>query len=470
MMWSRYNQLFRSQRFGWFVYNALSNTLIALDEVHGRALERLRADPPGALAAAEPAFLALLRERHILVEPGEEQGLLLAEHGTRLARHDDNTILGLTVCPTLACNFACPYCFESSQHDPLRMSADTQDRLLAFIEGHEDAHRLSVAWYGGEPTLAWDVVRDVTRRVLALGSEYTASLITNGYLLDAAKIAELNDLAVRKVQITLDGTRESHDARRMLHGGRPTYDVILANIDRLVASEYAGRLAIRVNVDHDTAAAFAATWAQLLERFAGARVTVYPGHVELDRGQACHACALAEDEWAAFTLEQYYRHDILPGPGFHPLSRHGGCVANARNGFVVGPAGELYKCWEDVGRPAMRVGDLHAEPPVTDPGLVARYSIGTDPFAADECLACDILPICGGGCPNKRLRALQWGEPGLTYCSPHKHHLTAYLEAYYDAFLSREVCRSVLTPGPVERDERGFRVVSPAAGAATRRS
>ena len=57
------------------------------------------------------------------------------------------------------------------------------------------------------------------------------------------------------------------------------------------------------------------------------------------------------------------------------------------------------------------------------------------------------------------------GEEGLEYCSPYKHHLEAYLEAYYDAFLTREICAAVLSPGAQEQDDRGWRVVSPAPGA-----
>ena len=72
-----------------------------------------------------------------------------------------------------------------------------------------------------------------------------------------------------------------------------------------------------------------------------------------------------------------------------------------------------------------------------------------------------MLPICGGGCANKRLRAGHFGEESLLLCSPYKEHLTAYLEEYYDAFLGREICAAVLAPGAATKNETGYRDVSP---------
>jgi len=498
MEWSRYNHLFESERFGFFLYNALSNTMLELDEAHYRALEGLRerggapggeaapaaepaaepaaaapgavpgAEPRAAVPAAEPpadpGFLALLRECKVLVGAGEEEHLLLARHYERHALCFDSSRLGLTVCPTSRCNFRCPYCFEASQADGATMSPETVDRLIAFIASYKDARTLSLTWYGGEPTLAWDVVEDVTARVQALDIEYAgAGLVTNGYLLSAEKIARLSDLQIDSIQITLDGPPEVHDGRRVLAGGGPTYARILANVDRLMASPYEGSCAIRVNLDKHNLEGFLELRSELLERFEGKKLSVYTGHVNTSLGHSYdHACSLDLGDWATFTIDLYRKGGILPHGGFYPAGNlHGICVATSHNGFVVGPRGELYKCWEDVGKPEMAIGDVHAEEPITDPELRALYALGTDPYTDPECLACTVLPICGGGCANKRLRAKHFNEEGLLLCSPYKEHLTAYLEEYYDAFLSREICAAVLAPGAAAKDETGYRMVQP---------
>ena len=189
---------------------------------------------------------------------------------------------------------------------------------------------------------------------------------------------------------------------------------------------------------------------------------MYAGHVHdswEDRPADGHS--LSTCDWADYRLGLYAEAGVLPVRGFYPPTAPGGCIANAHQGFVVGPAGELYKCWEDVGRPDMVIGSVHADDFVTDPVLRARYAEGTDPEYDADCRECDVLPICSGGCPNKRLRALQFGEQGVEFCSPYRDRLEAYLEAYYDALLTREMCAAVLAPGPQTKDERGWRVVSP---------
>ncbi|MBL7203352.1 MAG: radical SAM protein [Desulfobacteraceae bacterium] len=251
MYWSRYNNLFRSDRFGPFVYNALSNTLIELDERHYEMLKGLdRGNDNTSIVLNDSDFNGLLREKLVLVEPGEEEEQLLAQQHRRQAACFDSSGLGLTICPTLRCNFRCPYCFESSQADVKTMSQKTQERLLDWIKQYKNIKNLDVSWYGGEPLLAFEAICELTGKFKALDLNFdNAGLITNGYLLDKDKISRLNDLKIADIQITLDGPREVHDSRRFLAGGGPTFDRILENVTNLMNSDYAGRCKIRINVD-----------------------------------------------------------------------------------------------------------------------------------------------------------------------------------------------------------------------------
>ena len=97
--------------------------------------------------------------------------------------------IGLTICPTMGCNFDCPYCFED--HGRGKMSPEVQDDVVALTERMLEASKatdLSVTWFGGEPLLAPDVIESLTQRLMALveerGGTYSAGVITNGYLMD----------------------------------------------------------------------------------------------------------------------------------------------------------------------------------------------------------------------------------------------------------------------------------------------
>ena len=463
MHWSQYNTLFHTERLGHYCYNALSNTLIELDEAHYGLLEGCR-EGQSAPGAVEDGFLGLLREKHVLVQAGEEEDVLLVRRHRRRATCFDASTLGLTICPTLRCNFRCPYCFEASQQDGGFMSAATQDRLVEWVAEQEDARSLSVAWYGGEPLLAFDTVCSLTERLRALGLAYAkASMVTNGYLLDGAKIARLGELGIASVQITLDGPREVHDARRVLADGGPTFDRILGNVTALTDSGWDGRCDIRVNVDKRNLDGFLTLRAELLHRFEGKKLSVYPGHVDVLGDQAYDTCScLARDDWASFALE-LARHWVFTRGGLHPADgADGTCVATRRQGFVVGPEGELYKCWTDVGRPSMMVGSIHAGETITDPVLVARYATGVDPYSDPRCRVCAVLPICGGGCAHRRLLAKYEGREDVDSCSLYRTRLQDCLESYIRVKRSRETCAALLRPGTTAEERPAWRVISPA--------
>lgn len=470
MIWSRYNTLFHSARFGYFLYNALSNTLLELNTAYHNVAENLRLDP-NYREAGDETFVAMLREYKVLVEEGDENRHLLARQYRRHAICFDTLRLGLTICPTLGCNFRCPYCFERSQQDSTIMAPATIVRLIDFIKSFKEIRHLSIAWYGGEPLLAFHVIRDLTQRIeaLALGFE-GAGIVTNGYLLNNEKIAQLNDLKINSVQITLDGPQQVHDRRRLLAGGGPTFQHILRNIDALMDSSYTGTCTIRVNIDRDNRACFTELGAFLRDRFKGKKLFIYADHVDTSLGHPYdHACCLGLQEWTDFTFDEYHRGSLMPTGGFYPAGNLDSiCVANTHRSFVLGPYGELYKCWADVGQPELVVGNIHNEEPITNTELRAEYYTGTDPYNDPECRKCSVLPICGGGCANKRLRAKQFGEKGLEFCSPYKESLISFLEAYIDTFRSREICATILNPGPAKQDFTGFRVISPRRNADSR--
>lgn len=463
LLWSQYNTLFRTDGVGCFCYNALSNTLIELNEQCYALLEGFQQGQHISIAQDNGLF-DLLREKHILLEAGEEEDLLLARQYHRQVNAFNSSTLGLTICPTLACNFRCPYCFESSQQIGTFMSTETQDRLIDWIKEHTAIKNLSVVWYGGEPLLSFDTIRALTGRFLDLGLSYEkAGLITNGYLLDTEKIRHLNDLMIDSVQITLDGPADLHDSRRFLTGGGPTFERILDNVTDLLNSDYAGSCNIRINIDRNNAEHFSKLHTELTERFKGKKLSIYPGYLHVMAGQSYDSrCCLNTREWADFHLDLGKRFGIFAAAGLYPADRLAStCVATSHQGFVVGPEGELYKCWDDVGRGEMVVGTIHRQEHITNPALIARYVTGVDPFNLQACRNCSILPICGGGCAHQRLLAGYHGCKEIQYCSFYKSQLTDFLEGYIDSVKTREICTALLQPGPVQAEPPPWRVISP---------
>jgi uncharacterized protein len=138
-------------------------------------VEELDENHPAIKRFAKRGVIANYDERAALEAMG--RGACAKSHG-----------VSLTICPTMGCNFDCPYCFED--HSPGKMSAEVRDDVVALAErmldasGSKDVH---VTWFGGEPLLAPDVIESLSERLMTLveerGGEYRASIITNGYLL-----------------------------------------------------------------------------------------------------------------------------------------------------------------------------------------------------------------------------------------------------------------------------------------------
>ena len=176
------------------------------------------------------------RARVVLID----QGILVPETWdelslleTRRARaHDPNVgSMSLTICPTVNCNFRCTYCYQ--HHVGRLMSADVQDRLIAFLNRQQPVvSSLFVTWFGGEPLLGFDVIQQLTPRLRALvpDAAYSAHIITNGSLLTRDISTRLVDLGVESAQVTLDGPRTRHKERRPLARGQSTFDRILEHL------------------------------------------------------------------------------------------------------------------------------------------------------------------------------------------------------------------------------------------------
>ena len=117
-------------------------------------LERYLLSVVEELGENHPA-LGLLARRGVIANFDERAAL---EAMGRIKCAQTNAI-GLTICPTLNCNFACPYCFED--HAPGIMLNEVQDDVVSLAKRmleSSGASELRVNWFGGEPLIAPQVI------------------------------------------------------------------------------------------------------------------------------------------------------------------------------------------------------------------------------------------------------------------------------------------------------------------------
>ena len=80
------------------------------------------------------------------------------------------------------------------------------------------------------------------------GKHFCTSIVTNGSLINPQVMQWLNELNCEFLQITLDGTREIHNQRRVKKDGSGTFDEVITGIKIALSSKTIVPL-IRINID-----------------------------------------------------------------------------------------------------------------------------------------------------------------------------------------------------------------------------
>ena len=319
----------------------------------------------------------------------------------------DSRHAGLTICPTMGCNFDCPYCFEN--HKQGKMTEEVQADVAALAERMlktSRAKHLSVTWFGGEPLLAPDVIETLSEKLMALSkdheADYSAGIITNGYLLTPEIVKMLERVRVKSAQITLDGIGAAHDATRHLRGGGPTFERIVENLHQPIPFP----VSIRHNVHEGNRDEIEQlkTFVEELAKETGNKISYYPAPVsgsETADKRGRQVDLIGRDENCQI--------GILQDSGRFTRGRGHYCGANLLFSVCIDEQGRLQKCWEAVDKEAISFGNAHDWDPAdplrtaSNPDNLTKFLNMADPLSDGECRECIWLPACCGGCPWRRL-------------------------------------------------------------------
>lgn len=413
-------------------YNALSNSLCILDHDVVQAIENLDEQP---LSFTSDLITELQTGRFILDDGFNE--IMYLRHRQQQNQYA-NQQMSLTIAPTINCNLACPYCFES--HVKGKMSEEVIDSIVSFSRNlieSKGLKLLGVTWYGGEPLLYPEVIDHLGKELVDLCQEkeitYTSHIITNGTRYTPEIAHMLKERGVEYAQITIDGDKVTHDCRRVNKGGGGSFDKILANIEATVGIL---PIVIRINVDKSNAHLAH----RLVEHFAAKdwfnreSIRFYLGHVRVyTKNEAERALVLQPEEFhqanAAFKQAAHQGREELPEfpkPG-------GGCVATNVNGFVIGPNGGLWKCWSSIGKEEDRFGNVLES---HGPNSHFLEYMGETWEQDEECRSCKVLPICMGGCTDVRINRNR-GMNDHKDCGVWRYNIHEKIQTYFQAVQSQ---------------------------------
>lgn len=428
MYWSKYNILSKSEKYGYLLFNTMSLAFIRINEQDIDMWKKLRETPDSYTNFQNYDFLIKAR---ILVDNQEDNlNVYLADV---LKNRYNSSDMALTILPTRGCNFGCIYCYEQDRPNVL-MSEQTEKAIVKFVCSNSNLKRLSVVWYGGEPLLNFDSMVRLTKMFKQLNIEYSAKIVSNGYLLTKEKADLMKDLAIRNIQITFDGSEEIHNQRRFLLGGQPTYRKIMDNLKYLLSINKEITIDIRTNIDRRNKDDYNKFYQDFKSEINDKRVTMYPGFVSDLLSSECVSPEFNISEGgykAQFILDIFDKYGIEI-KSFLPKYRRHSCVASKYFAFVIGPEGELYKCWRMVGNQKEAIGNVNDGS--FDMVKFSKYLIGADYTLDSKCLQCEFITLCGGGCPLVRMRN-KYEKISLNHCCPEKTHMEQLMELRYEMFV-----------------------------------
>ena len=141
------------------------------------------------------------------------------------------------------CNLACRYCFaEEGEYHGRRalMSYEVGKKALDFLIANSGSRRnLEVDFFGGEPLMNWQVVKDLVKygreQEKIHNKNFRFTLTTNGVLLND-EVMEFCNKEMANVVLSVDGRKEVHDYMRPFRKGAGSYDLIMPKFQKFAES------------------------------------------------------------------------------------------------------------------------------------------------------------------------------------------------------------------------------------------
>ena len=327
-------------------------------------------------------------------------------------QREQNVVKAICLHVAHTCNLNCSYCFASQgkyHGERALMSFEVGRQALDFLIANSGSRRnLEVDFFGGEPLMNWDVVKQLVayarEQEPKFNKHFRFTLTTNGMLIDDDVIDFCNK-EMHNVVLSLDGRKEIHDRLRVDYAGNGSYDRIVPKFKEFVRRRGDGEYYMRGTFTHANP-----DFTKDLFHMADlgfTRLSMEPVVCAPDDPAAL------TDEDIKIVLEQYeilakemlrrkkegrpfifyhYMLDLTGGPCIY--KRLSGCGSGTEY-MAVTPWGDLYPCHQFVGEESYKLGDIwHG---VTNEARRAEFR-SCNAYSREECRNCWARLYCSGGC------------------------------------------------------------------------
>jgi uncharacterized protein len=443
-----------SHKNGTILHNLVSGGMVLLNKQNIQKYYTLESND-----FSDVDFVQKMQDLGFVVEKKDER-IAMRKQYEKVTNSKRNK--GLFVVVTDRCNLGCHYCYEEKDQWIL-MDKPTQEQVKSFAKNlvtETPTEYFGIQWFGGEPTMNVSAIKNLSLYFSELceeiGADYYQQMTTNGTTF-SPQMADLlvNELGIKKYQITVDGFKEDHDKSRPYLASmdpeemsaiqiaqrkklqpsfslpimgqaapapkqKSSYDVIMKNIELLLS--LGAQISLRMNVNSNTLPRVCLLLDELYEK---------EYFTENEKGGILYAYASpifdgCEGSYNTMSKEKFskgmgkirnwYLDRNLPYESQNLLQFTGNtCTANKRYEYVVNADGSLCKCTHKIGMEEYTIGHVGDAEKLPDYKESQSAFNQFDPFEDKECYSCEVLPICMGGCKasNKVGENVDY-EPGCT--------------------------------------------------------
>ena len=323
----------------------------------------------------------------------EYQRIVNNEQAMIFGNHD---AIAMVIAPTMKCNYKCSYCFENYLCERNTMSPQVIEDVKRYVISmlkKTRAKSLYMEWFGGEPTLAMDIINGLSNYFIEYcdsnGIKYDSYIVTNSYMITDDMIQDFIKDRISSVKITLDGSKEMHLAHK--NAPKDAYEKTIENIQKL--SKYM-HVDVSLNILEENY--------DILYDFIDEIAEYFSGNDNID-------IFFAEIYYSDSTKEQlsnskYFEYfgkvnDYIKSKGMRPNYKNRyctrGCTLIYKNNAYIDTDGKLYRCERHIGDPKHIIGNCKAG--LFHNEVDNRYTTYNSE-RPEKCKTCPIFPMCRSGC------------------------------------------------------------------------
>ena len=310
------------------------------------------------------------------------------------------------------CNLKCRYCFaEEGEYHGRRalMSYEVGKKALDFLVANSGSRvNLEVDFFGGEPLMNWQVVKDLVAYGRSLekphNKKFRFTLTTNGVLLND-DIIEFANKEMANIVLSVDGRKEVNDKMRPLAGGQGSYDIIMPKFKKVAESRNQTNYYVRGTFTHFNKD-FAADVCHLAD-MGFQQISVEPVVAPENEDYALVEADIPEllAEYDKLAAEMIKRHKEGRGFNFFHFMidlKGGPCVYKRLSGcgsgteyLAVTPWGDFYPCHQFVGQEQFLMGNVDTG--ITNTDIREEFK-ACNVYSKEKCKNCFAKFYCSGGC------------------------------------------------------------------------